>query len=84
MWQLVNYLIKDVKVVVGSGYNDYTGDIEIYSQNDNSFQYGPPLPKQLEGAASVQYGDSFIVVGGYDYNCYCDNSGNTIIQIFVF
>ena len=65
-------------MVVGSGYNDYTGVIEIYSQNDNSFQNGPPLPKPLEGAASVQYGDSFIVVGGYDYNCYCDNSGNTI------
>ena len=67
-------------VVVGSGYNDYTGAIEIYSQNDNSFQNGPPLPKPLEGAASIQYGDSFIVVGGYDYNCYCDNSGITIFS----
>ena len=72
--------IEDVKVVVGSGYNDYSGEIMIYSQNDNSFQVGPPLPKPLEGAASVQYGDSFIVVGGYDYNCYCDNSGNTVIS----
>ena len=76
---------QDVKVVVGSGYNDYYGgDIEIYSQRDDSFQNGPPLPKPLEGAASVQYGDSFIVVGGYDYNCYCDNSGEIIISFGSF
>ena len=71
--------VKDVKVVVGSGYDNYGGDIEIYSKRDNSFLYSPPLPKPLEDAASVQYGDSFIVVGGYDYNCYCDNSGEIII-----
>ena len=70
--------VIDVKVVVGSGYNDYTGEIMIYSQKDNSFQFGPSLPKVLEGAASVPYGDSFIVVGGYDnMNCYCESSGNT-------
>ena len=62
-------------MVVGSGYQDYSGDIEIYSKNYNSFQAGPSLPKPLEGAATVQYGDSFIVVGGFDWNCYCDNSG---------
>ena len=65
-----------MKVVVGSGYNEYIGEIMLYSQNDNSFQNGPSLPKPLEGAASVQYGDSFLVVGGYDNNCYCDNTGN--------
>ena len=48
----------------------------IYSKIDNAFQVGPSLPKPLEGAASVPYGDSFIVVGGFDNNCYCDNSGN--------
>ena len=69
-------------MVIGSGYQDYTGEIEIYSQNDNSFQYGPTLPKSLEGAASVQYGDSFIVVGGLDNYCYCDNSGITIIACY--
>ena len=65
-------------MVVGSGYQDYSGDIEIYSKNDNSFQVGPSLPKPLEGAATVQYGDSFIVVGGFDWNCYCDNSGTSM------
>ena len=76
---------QDVKVVVGSGINDYYGgDIEIYSQRDNSFQNGPPLPKPLEGAASVQYGDSFIVVGGYDYDCYCDNSGINVLKLYPF
>ena len=68
-----------MKVIVGSGYNDYMGEIEIYSQNDNSFQYGPNLPAALEGAATVQYGDSIIVVGCFDYNCYCDNSRKKLI-----
>ena len=62
-------------MVVGSGANEYVGVTEIYSQNDNSFQFGPPLPYSLKGAATVQYGDSFIVVGGYSGLCYCDNSG---------
>ena len=74
---------QDVKVVVGSGYNDYYGDIEIYSKNDNTFQVGPSLPKPLEGAATVQYGDSFIVVGGIDANCYCDNSGTSMSCIVI-
>ena len=66
----------DVNVVVGSGVSDFfNGDIEIYSQNNNSFQTGPKLPYPLQGAASVQYGDSFIVVGGYNSMCACDNSG---------
>ena len=68
-------LFEDVKVVVGSGYQDYIGEVEIYSKNDNSFQYGPSLPYALEGAATVQYGDSIILVGGLRYDCYCDNSG---------
>ena len=71
-------------MVVGSGYNDYYGDIEIYSQRDNSFQYGPSLPQPLEGAASVQYGDSFLLVGGFDYNCYCDNSGINVLISYPF
>ena len=69
-------LLKDVKVVVGSGKSwGYLTDIEIFSQKDNTFQTGPNLPYALEGAATVQYGDSFIVVGGFNGNCYCDNSG---------
>ena len=69
----------DVKVVVGSGVNDYIGDIEIYSQNNNSFQYGPVLPYTLHGAATVQYGDSLIVLGGVNGYCNCDNSGKIVI-----
>ena len=67
------YFVIDVKVVVGSGFYDYSGEIMIYSQKDNSFQFGPSLPRPLEGAASVQYGDSFIVVGGYD-DTYLDST----------
>ena len=73
-------LIPDVKVVVGSGYNDYLGEVEIFSKNDNSFQYGPYLPYAIEGAATVQYGDSIILVGGLRYDCYCDNSGKLLIS----
>ena len=69
----------DVKVVVGSGVSDSIGDIEIYSQNNNSFEYGPLLPYTLNGAATVQYGDSLIVVGGYNGLCYCDNSGSVVV-----
>ena len=66
----------DVNVVVGSGVSDFFyGDIEIYSQKSNSFESGPNLPYPLQGAASVQYGDTFIVVGGYNNECSCDNSG---------
>ena len=66
----------DVNVVVGSGVSDFFyGDIEIYSQKSNSFESGPNLPYPLQGAASVQYGDTFIVVGGYKSECECDNSG---------
>ena len=64
-------------MVVGSGAEGVGDDyrtIEIYSQNDNLFQYGPRLPVGLEGAATVPYGDSIIVVGGFDDNCYCDSS----------
>ena len=69
----------DVNVIVGSGVSDlYGGETEIYSQNNNSFEFGPVLPYPLQGAATVQYGDSLIVIGGYDNNCYCDNSGNFV------
>ena len=78
------FLPKDVKVVVGSGYNDYYGESEIYSKNDNSFQYGPNLPYAIEGPATVQYGDSIILVGGLRYDCYCDNSGKLLISIKMF
>ena len=68
-------------MVIGSGksYYNYITDTEIYSKNDNSFEMGPPVPYQVEGAASVQYGDSFIVVGGYSADCYCEKSGEIFI-----
>ena len=78
------FLPKDVKVVVGSGYNDYYGESEIYSKNDNSFQYGPNLPYAIEGPATAQYGDSIILVGGLRYDCYCDNSGKLLIFVKMF
>ena len=75
-----HYFSIDVKVVVGSGtsYNVLL-DTEIYSQNDNSFQYGPLLPYSLAGAATVQYGNSLIVIGGVNGDCFCDNSGNMVV-----
>ena len=68
-------------MVVGSGksYYNVITDTEIYSQNDNSFQMGPSVPYHVEGAASVQYGDSFIVVGGFNWDCYCEKSGKIFI-----
>ena len=77
--QIPSVFPVDVNVVVGSGVNDYAGDIEIYSKNNNSFEYGPYLPYPLNGAATVQYGDSLIVLGGVDGYCYCDNSGNMVV-----
>ena len=58
----------DNKVVVGNGLNDYFGQTEIYFQSNNSFQDGPFLPYSLEGATTVQFGDSLIVLGGNEYN----------------
>ena len=40
--------------------------VEILDLSSLSWRPGPPLPRAIRGAASVQFGDSFLVVGGQD------------------
>ena len=52
-------------VVTGGGFNITT--TEIYNFASNTWRYGPSLPHHITGPASVQFGDSFLVVGGENY-----------------
>ena len=63
--------IDGKEVVVVSGYNDTSGptdSVEIYSVSDNTWRDGTPFPRSIDGAASVQFNGTFMVVGGYIYS----------------
>lgn len=63
-------LAKGAEVVVAGGDN---GDFdlassEILNLETMEWRTGPDLPGSLAAAASVPYGDTFLVVGGYHIN----------------
>ncbi len=62
-------LSENLRVVVAGGYY---GEVEIYSMNDGFFSYGTNMPMALTEAASIPYGESFILVGGKDYTFWTD------------
>ena len=48
----------------------------VYSVNTDTYSEGPRPAKQIERAAAVPYGDSFLFVGGFDFEEFVDASGN--------
>ena len=61
--------------------NDFThGSTQIYSVNDDTVPTGPFLSVVVDDAAVVQFGDSFILLGGFDYTIFGDSSGNKLIN----
>ena len=55
------------EVVVAGGYsqNEYLSSSEIYTVEDNTWRQGTPLPKAISNIASLPYGDTFLMLGGY-------------------
>ena len=50
-------------VVVAAG-GSHTSTTEILDSETRTWSYGPELPYNIENGASVQYKDSFLIVGG--------------------
>ena len=52
---------------MAGGQNSKTS--EIFDLATQTWRYGPDLPvsNQLYWGASVPYGDTFLIIGGYDY-----------------
>ena len=53
-------------VVAGGDEEPYPSD--VYNFETGNFRGGPLFPRGVTAAASVQYGDTFLVVGGLDSN----------------
>ncbi len=52
-------------IVTGGAYNGaYLSHTEIYSTATRQWRQGPSLPQPLHGMSSVQYEDTFVLVGG--------------------
>ena len=64
----------DIEIVVAGGRNA-TGALataDIYSLKQSSWRSGPSLPHPIENAASVPFGDTFLIVGGMSEAKYLD------------
>jgi len=55
-------------VVAGDYYISDDDSVELYSFAEETWRTGNSLPYGIGGAASVPYNDSFILVGGGDYD----------------
>jgi hypothetical protein len=64
------FLLDTLVVIAGGdgGAGGGGGYVEIFSNKNNVFTKGPALPYPLVHAASVPFGDSFVIVGGQRYN----------------
>ena len=72
---------KEEVVVTGDVHGDHPipetfSSTEIYTVEDDTWRQGTTLPKALCQPASLQYEDSFLILGGSDGdNCYgCSDS----------
>ena len=54
-------------IVAGGDTQNGTKSTEIYNFETNEWRAGQDLPHQMEFPASVQFGDSFLLVGGTNY-----------------
>ncbi len=52
--------------MAGGWYGEYLSHSEIYNTETRLWRDGPPLPRPIGYMSSVQYEDTFILVGGYD------------------
>ena len=60
---------EEVVAAGGASDNVALSSTEIYTVEDNTWRQGMPLPKALKQAASLQYEDSFLILGGHDGGC---------------
>ena len=69
---LVTHLDGHQVVIVAGGQDTKTS--EIFDLAMQTWRYGPDLPvsEELNWGASVQHGDTFLIIGGYD-NGYSDS-----------
>ncbi len=54
------------------GYHGFLNHSEIYNTGTGLWRDGPPLPDHFTVASSVQYEDTFLLVGGQIYGGYLD------------
>ena len=57
---------EEVVVTGGRDVGGPSSSTVIYTVEDDTWRQGTPLPKTLEDPASLPYGDSFLILGGYD------------------
>ena len=55
---------EEVVVAGGSNFSGPISSSEIYSVEDDTWRNGTPLPKALRSISSLQYGNSFLILGG--------------------
>ena len=70
---------EEVVVAGGNMKSGYLSSSEIYTVEDNTWRDGTPLPKALEGIQSLPYGNSFLLLGGYNGSCQ-----DSIYQVHTF
>jgi hypothetical protein len=68
-------LFLDTLVIVSGGDYSTPGTVDIYSYKDNNCSLGTPLPYALQFAATVPFGDSFVIAGGYRMDSFTDSIG---------
>ncbi len=56
----------DIVVAGGDGGSRLLQSSEIYNTGTGVWREGPPLPDAFDDMASVQYEDTFLVIGGFD------------------
>ncbi len=59
-------------VVAGGHYGGYQSHTEIYNTATRKWRQGPTLPQRLSRMSSVQYEDTFLLVGGHNGGQYLD------------
>ena len=56
--------VEKVLAVGGSDYPNWLTTVEVYDVGSNTWSDGVNLPVPLEGAATVPFEDTFLVIGG--------------------
>ena len=76
---------EEVVVTGGRDVGGPSSSTVIYTVADDTWRQGTPLPKTLEDPASLPYGDSFLILGGYGR---ADNGkgpcSDSIYQVYLF
>ena len=62
-------IINYKEIIVAGGKNSHgesLDSVEILTLTNPQWKEGMPLPEKITGAASLQYGSSFMVIGGFE------------------